>query len=295
MTQRLHTKLSINGCNTDILARVKANKGNWSSSADGVLEYRDWLHTLQNFRCAYCQCLITTLQVGHCEIDHILPKDESAHYGQGNNKSKALSDIFEDRRHTSGYPAFTFEPQNLTLICKQCNSCKGSFDPRRGRNTMPHCLPVTESGYTWVHPHFSHYDKHIEIDADWIYHTKTDEGRAVLNVCKLNEPEVVSRKKQAEVLRHESPGVEQFILKYLPLAHEVDRRRVVWILQTEYLIDERYACEICDVVLSCDATASFASASVIQGKCLAILERAGHKPLRATEVRELNSMTELVM
>ena len=160
---------------------------------------------------------------------------------------------------------------------------------------MPHCLPVTESGYTWVHPHFSHYDKHIEIDADWIYHTKTDEGRAVLNVCKLNEPEVVSRKKQAEVLRHESPGVEQFILKYLPLAHEVDRRRVVWILQTEYLIDERYACEICDVVLSCDATASFASASVIQGKCLAILERAGHKPLRATEVRELNSMTELVM
>lgn len=295
MTQRLHTKLSTGGCHNEVLARVRANKGNWSSSADGVAEYRDWLHKSQNFRCAYCQCLITKLQVGHCEIDHILPKDESAYYGEGNNKSRALSDFFADRRHTSGYPAFTFEPQNLALICKQCNSCKGSFDPRRGRHTGPQGLPKTESGYAWVHPHFSHYASHIQIDPDWIYHTETDEGRTVLDVCKLNEPEVVNRKKQAEVLRHESPGVEQFILKYLAQAHEIDRRRAVWILNTEYGLDEQYACEICDIVLSCEATASFASVSVIMQGCKAILERAGYTLLRATEVTGPNSTTALVM
>ncbi len=295
MTQRLHTKLSTDGCHKDILARVSANKGNWTSSAYGVAEYREWLHKLQNFRCAYCQCLITKLQVGHCEIDHVLPKDESAYYREGSNKSRALSDVFEDRRHTSGYPAFTYEPQNLALICKQCNSLKGSFDPRIGRHTAPQGLPAIENGYAWVHPHFSYYDAHIQIDHDWIYHANSDKGRAVLNICKLNEPEVVIRKRQAEVLRHESPGVEQFILKYLPQAHEIDRRQVVRTLQTEYRVGEQCASEICDVILSCEATASFASAFEILRKCQAILERSGHAPLRAAAVTGPSSTTSLAM
>lgn len=174
-----------------LFPRVRNCSGAWSTRLGAIKDLRARLLDLQGYRCAYCQSPIIYDMVGHRELDHVLPKDSS-------NPLCALRSISNkgpDRRHTSGYPEFKFEPRNLVLVCKYCNSSKGTYDPLVKRDCvrpLSRYPRFTQLG--WFHPHFQKYSDHIRIDPNFIYSSVTDQGKFVLNACGLLKAELLEKK-----------------------------------------------------------------------------------------------------
>lgn len=257
-------------------AVVEANSGAWSVVAPGVAAYRDWLLERQHHRCVYCQGLIFNIQVGHCEIDHILPKEPSAYYRFRRNRDRSRSDNFDDRRHTQGYSSFTFRTVNLAVTCKMCNSSKGSFDPRNSRNALLNGLPGQPGDYTWVHPHLHRYSEHISIDQDWVYRGKTDEGDAMIWTCKLDTAEVVARRRTAETLAAQSESVEEFFILYGPMAASEGRHKGVAVFSARFNLDNVTAERLCDLCIADGAFTGFENAKITMQRARDALTEAGY-------------------
>jgi len=163
----------------------------WGSSAHDKAKaaLKKSLFHAQSGRCAYCRRPIKQ-EIGHNEIDHILPKLPSG------DKDKFTSNDRGSRRSTAGYPAFTFVPRNLALACKRCNQRKGSFDARKNRNVDASAeYSLDEGYYEWVHPHIHDYSDHIEIVEGFIFHAKeaSPNGECVISVCGLDSIATVER------------------------------------------------------------------------------------------------------
>ena len=62
-------------------------------------EIKDHYLHVQDYRCAYCRQRMEVKHNGMWDTEHIINKDE--------------------------YPAFMFEPRNLCVCCKDCNTIKG--------------------------------------------------------------------------------------------------------------------------------------------------------------------------
>jgi hypothetical protein len=241
--RNLHTQIKVGKTEKLICKSLRSNRGRpWSTGLAGITDYRDWLLREQKHRCAYCQVPITSIRAGHCEIDHILPKESSAYIAL--NRVQAKSDKFEHRRHTMGYPAFRYVPENLAVACKQCNSSKGSYDGRIGRVRTTRRFPRAAYQYLWVHPHFHDYSAHVVIDVDWIYEGQTEEGRRTIEVCGLNKAEVVARKRDAEALYAQSSGIQDFLIKYGAQFENIGSSQGMKILEHEYGLSEILAAEI---------------------------------------------------
>lgn len=143
------------------------------------------LMTAQQGRCGYCRRLIKN-EVGHCEIDHILPKAASkvVHGSQSNENKK--------RRQTTGYPSFTFTIWNLVLTCKRCNNKKGTYDCRSDRRQA---LPSTNfynldpDLLFWIHPYLHRYSDHISLRENIVYQVRNNSvsGNCVIVECKLDQ------------------------------------------------------------------------------------------------------------
>ncbi len=91
----------------------------------------------QEYRCAYCRI---DKKEGHgmaWDVEHILPK--------------------------SLYPAFLFEPGNLSLVCKDCNTAKGNVEVLCKPNMKLKEMPCGKQDYLIVHPHFDTYSEHFEV------------------------------------------------------------------------------------------------------------------------------------
>lgn len=176
---------------TELFNEAIASGRDWGSSAhDRAKEaLKTALFDAQGGRCAYCRRPIKR-ELGHNEIDHILPKLRSG------DEEKFKQNERTSRRSTAGYPTFTFVPKNLAIACKRCNQRKGTFDARKYRNVdAVAAYSLDEDYYEWVHPHIHDYSDHIEILNGFIFHAKeaSPNGECVISACGLSDVAAVER------------------------------------------------------------------------------------------------------
>jgi hypothetical protein len=177
-----------------VLNAVRAvNAATWNSSIPELITYRKVLMAAQDRRCVYCKRTVLRPELGHRELDHILPKSQTP--STGFDGVKAASNAKEDRRHTRGYLAFQYEPENLAVSCKRCNSFKGSFDSLVDRTHAPVAFPTQSQDYQWVHPHYDDYTDHIEIQQGLLYVAvvSSPKGLAVIHACGLDRAEELTK------------------------------------------------------------------------------------------------------
>lgn len=112
----------------------------WNSTSGEIVKIRKYIrdHYLkeQNFCCAYCRIEKKESHGMTWDIEHILSKSE--------------------------FPEFLFEPENLAVACKECNT------PKDNHNILvalgkPKEFPRDKFEYTIIHPHFDIYSEHFEI------------------------------------------------------------------------------------------------------------------------------------
>ncbi|WP_321956330.1 hypothetical protein [Paraburkholderia bannensis] len=84
-----------------------------------------------------------------------------------------------------------YEPENLVIACKLCNSSKGSFDSLAERSVTPVDYPDRSDAFEWVHPYFDLYDQHIRLVAGHLYAAVrgSTKGKAVIRACGLDDAE----------------------------------------------------------------------------------------------------------
>ncbi|TKC87909.1 HNH endonuclease [Trinickia terrae] len=172
-------------------ALAQINEEIWNVSIQAVVDLRSHLLLAQKYRCAYCQVTIAGDQGGLRELDHVLPKEMSGYC----DSRKSVSCVFKNRRHTVGYWDFAYEWRNLVVTCKQCNTNKGSFDPLLIRPFWSSTYPANKDEFLWVHPYFHKYSDHVRITRKWLYEARSFEGKALIKVCKLDNSEVLARRK----------------------------------------------------------------------------------------------------
>lgn len=218
-----------------IFTRIRQCKGNWSTAHAAVVSLRDRLLTLQNNRCAYCQAGIEADENGYREIEHILPKSNS----HACTAKSGTCNLYSSRRNTLGYAEFCFEPRNLVLTCKQCNTRKGSFDPLRDRScARPLKKFPSPSKVEWFNPHFHKYTDHIVLNRNFIFSAASPEGGSVIKECGLDDPEVLEKKFQfrARSRASHSHNLENAI-RYLSAsvaAFEFSRDHALTAMQIEF-------------------------------------------------------------
>ncbi|RUM00653.1 HNH endonuclease [Rhizobium chutanense] len=164
----------------------------------------------QQNRCFYCRRRIKDM-LGHSELDHILPKD-----GRGRIPARLVSNERSDRKNTVGYSRFTFEPLNLVLSCKPCNTAKGTYDSRSDRSIDALEEYVSDDGnyYEWVHPFIHAYEDHIILLKGLIYQPAQGSinGDAVISACKLASVAAVERMACEKKVKEATKVKKAFIL-----------------------------------------------------------------------------------
>lgn len=176
--------------------RLGSQGKEWKTSFVAIKSLRARLLDLQNRRCAYCQAPIVANENGHRELDHILPKEGS----KDARAPSAVSGALSDRYHTFGYPSFRFEPKNLVVVCKQCNTFKGTFDPLTNRGSSCAKYPKGMTAFTWFHPHIHKYSDHIKISKNMLFSRITRGGAYVIHACKLNQSSTIENKFTARAI-----------------------------------------------------------------------------------------------
>ncbi|MGC5802329.1 HNH endonuclease domain-containing protein [Ralstonia pseudosolanacearum] len=274
----LFEKIQWQSSDKALLASVRACMGAWSTKHQAVQKLRTRLLNLQNWRCVYCQVPIEADENGHREVEHVLPKSAS----KGCTKKKGTSNNEVDRRSTLGYMPFTYEPKNLAVCCKQCNTYKGSYDPLKDRSQV---RPLTKypgaSGLLWLHPQLVRYSAHIDVDENFIFKGRTPGGRRVIRVCGLDRADVLERKFLARArTRARSMDSVKKTVEYL-LASVAARAfgpdHAVASLMERYSVTMVEANNLFSLVSSANTAAKIEKANMA---CLAIEGRHNAKPLR---------------
>lgn len=125
-------------------------------------EIRNFYRREQRLSCAYCREQIGVQSAASAPVEHIVPK--------------------------SRYLQFMFEPQNLCVICADCNEFKRSreafADPPLTGNAI-RTYPTDTNRYRLFHPHFDEYQDHI-IKVGFLYLEKSGKGAYTIYICKLN-------------------------------------------------------------------------------------------------------------
>jgi hypothetical protein len=126
-------------------------------------EIRNYYRDAQRLACVYCRNPVGAVSAVGAQIEHIVSK--------------------------ASYVQFMFLPQNLCLICPDCNQCKlddealGIVHDPLTRHRVRY--PTSSNAFNIVHPHFDNYEEHI-IKAGRIYVERTDKGHWTIGACKLN-------------------------------------------------------------------------------------------------------------
>lgn len=179
----------------DKVRELQGSEKEWSTKHQVIIDLRARLLELQKSRCAYCQGPIESTANGFVELDHILPKKQN-----GKEPERIKSDDFENRLVTFGYAQFMYEPLNLVVTCRACNSSKNSFDPLRIRTNSINSYPDENDALSiiqWYHPHFHIYEKHIKRTRHWTFEKESEEGDYTIRACKLDIPEQLNKRFQA--------------------------------------------------------------------------------------------------
>ncbi len=156
---------------------------------------RTHLWNEQERSCCYCKIKIKRRKQ-NSDLEHIIPK--------------------------SRHPRFTFDPNNLALACKACNSSKNDQLPLMDQtvaNRSLTTLPRATSKYNIVHPHKDDYFRYIEILDDVVIHSISDKGDKTVEYCNLHEPELAL--DRAEDIYNNQEDVKGMFIR-LVLDLEVD-------------------------------------------------------------------------
>lgn len=145
---------------------VEKDKGDWEKKClDGFKgRFRRDMLPKQNYRCAYCRLELHTNEVTP-EIEHIVPKNLK--------------------------PNWMYEPFNLCLSCKLCNTKKGHRKKTLVDESVEE-LPHDAKAYKLIHPHLDKYSENIEFIGDILYRGISDKGRYTIWLCELNRYEVAA-------------------------------------------------------------------------------------------------------
>ncbi|HBQ5098704.1 HNH endonuclease [Klebsiella variicola] len=152
---------------------LKDHKSIWNVTAGKIIgvkkEIRQHYLRYQKNLCAYCRTEVLHDHGLYWDIEHIIPKDK--------------------------YAIFLFEPRNLTLSCRHCNSKKSNkevFNRRvyktKGYPFKIRDYPVGGDFFSIIHPHYDKYSNHIEMyiyESRIIYEPKSDKGRNTYAMCNL--------------------------------------------------------------------------------------------------------------
>ena len=158
------------------LIKQASPKGNHSSDWENPCldefkqRARDYYRKKQNRRCAYCRTVIRTSQASP-EIEHIIPKSDK--------------------------PAWMYEPFNLCLSCKMCNTKKSTKKVLKDKTVVS--LPKDSDSYKLVHPHIDRYSDHINIIDDILYEGLTKKGKETIRVCELNRYELAADRAEDKI------------------------------------------------------------------------------------------------
>ena len=137
---------------------------------------REDYYEKQHMRCAYCRIELHPEQYTP-EIDHIIPK--------------------------SSKPEWMYEPFNLCVTCKACNTKKGRKNVlARG---LWNELPKNSEAYMIVHPHLDKYSEHIQMLDDILYQGISEKGRETIKKCRLFRFELAARRASELILHGQMP------------------------------------------------------------------------------------------
>ena len=120
-------------------------------------EIKNFYITEQNHRCAYCNYMVPTNHNALWDAEHIISKAKN--------------------------PEFLFEPRNLAISCRDCNTAKDEQEVRvnPGKKTFPD----NSDDYLIVHPHFDEYEKHIRWYGSICAPYNSDKGKNTIVMCNL--------------------------------------------------------------------------------------------------------------
>lgn len=164
------------------------DKDDWAKpELDGMKErLREYLREQQNGRCAYCRLKLHE-NVATSEIEHIVPKSKK--------------------------PQWMYEPFNLCLSCKLCNSIKGYRKKiLENRADSASTLPRSSSDYKWIHPYLDIYSEHIELVDGVLYRGKTKKGKYTIWLCGLDRYQVAAERADVLISRNVNNYVRIMLL-----------------------------------------------------------------------------------
>jgi len=84
----------------------------------------------------------------------------------------------------NSHPQFMFEPKNLCVACKDCNTAKGEKNVLR--DPTVDAVPDKPDAYLIAHPHFDNYKEHINYNiAPRFYWPTSEKGAKTIDICGL--------------------------------------------------------------------------------------------------------------
>ena len=179
-------------------ALLKKNNHDWDDSKFDELKknIRDYARIQQGNRCCYCKSVLP-FDKGTTDIEHILPKKK--------------------------YPNFVYEPKNLALACKTCNTNKGEKEVLNKTDIKRY--PSTSTNVKIIHHHYDKYEDHIDIIGDCVYYPISSKGQETSTICKLWE--LVQVLKKSRETYYKGKPIDKIMndLMNLPEEHIPDAMR----------------------------------------------------------------------
>ena len=168
----------------------------WTKSClDGFKQrLKSYLKIKQKDCCAYCRMEIHDNEASP-EIEHIVPKILKADW--------------------------MYNPLNLCLSCKLCNTKKGHIKPVL-RDVTVRDLPTTSDSYLIIHPYLDKYSDNIELVGGVLYRGIKDKGKNTIELCELDRYELAAA-RATEMLKKDADSVTRFLL----LMGEADNQRLI--------------------------------------------------------------------
>ncbi|WP_278939446.1 HNH endonuclease [Pseudomonas helleri] len=133
----------------------ETNNGAWGALKKNL---KDHYIKVQGFQCSYCLQTIEVFHNGAWDAEHIIPRIT--------------------------HPQFSFEPLNICVSCKDCNSAK--HDKKVVYARVKSKFSKDSDDYLICHPHFDEYSDHIRvISIAGFYMPKTIKGKNLIEMCGL--------------------------------------------------------------------------------------------------------------
>lgn len=184
-TDRISTPYSFSSEERKIISSKYKKSKDWSKPVFDEIKKNiiSHLRNEQENTCCYCKTKLG-FDKQCVDIEHIVSRKEDYRFG--------------------------FEPLNLALSCKACNSAKSVKPVRRKALSKYSSLA---SDYLIVHPHFHNYSDNIEIIDRFIFKGKTVEGKKTIKYCKLDRLKNVEQKAKEYFLKsNDSSGYFKLLL-----------------------------------------------------------------------------------